>query len=106
MASNELERVATNADSSIRQLQNALDLMERFLQYHDTHNLQTELDGLAAGEVVVGEITKERLQTLVELGDSVAYYLRSVTNGSGSTIGGNTPLGAGNLQDRIQKLGI
>lgn len=106
MASQQLENVAVNLNNVVRGIQNDLDIAVRALKFYDAHGLSTEVGGLTSGETVVNDIDKERLQTLIALTASLAYYLRDLTDGSGNTITGDPQLAPAGLQADMQETGI
>lgn len=106
MASNELERAVQNSDSAVRQLQNALDLIERTIPYVSAFALETELAGLTENEVIVNGIDKERAQELIDFAASVGFYLRGMDDGTGNTLLGDTPKNASQLETAMIRLGV
>lgn len=106
MATNKAVRTAVNADSIVRQIQNALDLAERTLSYIATHDVATEVTALEPGAIVTGDLDRERVIDLVTLSANLAFYLRGVDNGAGQTIIGTAPLTAPQLAALVDKLGI
>lgn len=106
MASNELQRVAVNSDSGIRQIQNALDILVRTLPYYNIQSLSTELTGLTPGELIAGDVNRERCLDLLTMAANVTFYLRDQNGGGGNTVLGTPPLGAAGLKALMEKLGI
>lgn len=104
-ATNELKRVAREAEAAASGIQAALDRAERVMDYAIAHSLATELTGLAAGEIIDSNINKERCVDSTALLANLIYYLRGRASG-GNTVAGAAPLNAASLKTLTDKLGL
>lgn len=102
----ELKRAANEVEAGISGVQSALDRIKKSLEYIAAHELNTELTGLTAGEVITGNIDKERMIDAAVLGDSLIYFLRGVQSAANTTLLGLSPLNQAGLVDRMKKTGI
>lgn len=107
-SSNELKRVAPEAEAAVSGIISALDRAERVLGYAVSHSLPAEAAALADNEIVVSNIDKDRLVDLVALLASVAFHLRGRANpdNSAQTVFGATPMTAAQMKTAVDKLGI
>lgn len=107
MASAELIAVTRELQATVSGLQAVADRGQKCLDYMVANNLNTELVGLASGTVIDGAtMKKERVIDMALLCDTLVYFLRNVTNGSGQTALGQTPLNQASLTDKMKKTGI
>jgi hypothetical protein len=110
MASNELERAASNMESAIRQILNGLEQVQAVIEYYNAHDLSTELSGITEADTLIvstgNGITKARLADLAYFGDSALKLLYDIGDGSGNTLLGRTPNTPAEMVTNEQKINI